>query len=232
MKLSPLNSGQKYYKLGLSASCQLPFSGRSLPLAIALLLIAAIEPAMAHHALGGETPHNFWEGLLSGLAHPVIGLDHFAFVLAVGLLAALKKKGAMLIPVAFVLATLGGTATHLVSIDLPFPEIVISASVVAFGIMLGIKESPPLFWLVASAALAGLFHGYAYGESIVGAEIKPLVAYLAGFAIIQLAIASMAFAVGKLTLKKAVDQPSLALRFAGFTICGAGVAFLTSTILT
>ena len=34
-------------------------------------------------------------------------------------------------------------------------------------------------------AFAGIFHGYAYAESIFGAEPTPLYAYLAGFAIIQ-----------------------------------------------
>jgi urease accessory protein len=32
---------------------------------------------------------------------------------------------------------------------------------------------------------AGAVHGYAYGESIVGAETQPLAAYIVGFAMIQ-----------------------------------------------
>ena len=35
----------------------------------------------------------FVEGLLSGLGHPVIGLDHLAAVIAVGCLAATQPKG-------------------------------------------------------------------------------------------------------------------------------------------
>ena len=38
-------------------------------------------------------------------------------------------------------------------------------------------------------AVAGLLHGYALGESIVGAEASPLVAYFAGLLVIQTAIA-------------------------------------------
>ena len=41
-------------------------------------------PAFAHHLMGGHTPATFGEGILSGLGHPVIGLDHFAAVVAVG----------------------------------------------------------------------------------------------------------------------------------------------------
>jgi urease accessory protein len=39
------------------------------------------------------------------------------------------------------------------------------------------------------AALAGLFHGYAYGEAVVGAGMDPIMAYLAGLCLIQMAIA-------------------------------------------
>jgi urease accessory protein len=38
------------------------------------------EPAFAHHLMGGRTPSTFADGLLSGLGHPIIGLDHFAAV--------------------------------------------------------------------------------------------------------------------------------------------------------
>jgi urease accessory protein len=202
------------------------FSG----IAIALFLFTFIQPASAHHALGGKLPNNFLEGFISGLAHPVIGLDHFAFVVAVGLLAALKGKKGIFLPIAFILTTLVGTGIHLLKIDLPFPEIIVSASVLAGGIMLAENNSPNLVWLLVTAALAGIFHGYAYGESIVGAEMTPLTAYLAGFALIQLAIAFIFFQAGKLTLSELASQPSLNLRFAGFTICGVGAAFLASTI--
>ena len=39
------------------------------------------------------------------------------------------------------------------------------------------------------AAVAGLFHGWAYGAAVVGAEATPLLAYLAGFGVTQLLIA-------------------------------------------
>nr|MDJ0600449.1 HupE/UreJ family protein [Crocosphaera sp.] len=51
---------------------------------IGLLILA--QPATAHHPFGGQTPSNFFEGFLSGLGHPIIGLDHFAFILASGFL--------------------------------------------------------------------------------------------------------------------------------------------------
>ena len=47
----------------------------------------------AHHPFGGEAPKTIAEGLLSGIGHPVIGLDHIVFVIAVGLLATIVRKG-------------------------------------------------------------------------------------------------------------------------------------------
>src|SRR6267378_2162800 len=42
----------------------------------------AVLPRMAwaHHFMDGGLPETFAQGLLSGLGHPVIGLDHAAFI--------------------------------------------------------------------------------------------------------------------------------------------------------
>src|SRR5438552_688041 len=48
--------------------------------AVSLLAVLAATPAFAHHVMGGRTPATFMEGLLSGLAHPLIGPDHLAFL--------------------------------------------------------------------------------------------------------------------------------------------------------
>jgi len=55
-------------------------------------------PAYAHHLMGGRTPATFAEGMLSGLGHPVIGLDHFAAVVAVGCLAAAHRSASASAP--------------------------------------------------------------------------------------------------------------------------------------
>lgn len=193
-------------------------------------LILKAEPANAHHPFGNETPSNFFEGFLSGLGHPVIGLDHLTFVVAVGLMAALKGNRGIFIPLSFIFATLVGTGVHLLSLNLPLTEIIISASVLIFGILLALKQSPSIMLLIGLTILAGVFHGYAYGEAIIGAEMTPLVSYLSGFALIQFIIALIAYQLGQFTLNSLVENPSLRLRFAGFTICGLGVAFLSSVL--
>lgn len=52
---------------------------------------------------------------------------------------------------------------------------------------LGARAAAGLF------AAAGVIHGYALGESIVGAEPSPLVAYLAGLLVIQTVISVSAY---------------------------------------
>ena len=203
-------------------------SGLAVLIAIATCLSVSV-PALAHHPLGGETPNTLVEGFLSGIGHPVIGLDHFAFIIASGLIAAAMGRR-FVVPIAFVAASLFGTGIHLMSIDLPVPELVIAASVLVFGILLSLKDQPGGFTVPGLAAIAGMFHGFAYGEAIFGAEMGPLVAYLSGFAFIQLAIAATAYWLGSTIFKRA-GKSGLSLRFAGFVICGIGGTFLTTFIM-
>lgn len=196
---------------------------------VLLSLSLLATPALAHHPNGSELPSTFVAGFLSGIGHPVIGVDHLVFVVAIGLLAALSKKLGMVIPSTFVAATAMGTAIHLQSIDLPVPELIISISVLVMGIFLAREKQVNLAVITAIGAVAGIFHGYAYGESIVGAETTALGAYLLGFCSIQLAISAIAFYVGRAIIKSA--KPSIWLRFAGFTIAGIGFAFVSNAIL-
>jgi len=196
--------------------------------AVGLSLLLA-SPALAHHPSGGETPETVIQGFLSGLGHPVVGLDHLAFVIAAGLMAATVGMG-LSIPVSFVLASIAGTGLHLAGINLPAAELFISGSVLLFGVLLALRNQPNALLVVALAAIAGLFHGYAYGEAVIGARMTPIMAYLLGFASIQMAIAAISCWVGKNFGTKLRDA-SLALRFAGFTLAGVGGAFLSGVIL-
>lgn len=188
------------------------------------------QKAMAHHAMGNKMPTNFFEGFISGLAHPIIGLDHFAFIIAIGFLAVGLTRG-ILIPTGFVIASVAGTILHLQQINLPGNEIIIACSVIIFGILLVAQKQLNVTWLIALATVAGLFHGYAYGESIVGAQMTPLFAYLLGFSIIQLAIAITALTTGNLLTQKFTNLTVSPLRLAGFAISAIGVVFLSNSLI-
>jgi urease accessory protein len=188
------------------------------------------EPAFAHHVMGGRLPDSFATGLLSGIGHPIIGLDHFAFMAGVGIAAAFLPRGIVAIA-AFVAATVAGCALHLRGVTLPGAEIVVAASVLFVGAVIMSGRSLPVLPAALVFATAGLFHGYAYGESIFGAEQTPLTAYLIGFAAIQTAVATgFMTAFRMLTPARVPSLPSA--RLAGAMIAGIGLAFLVQNVET
>lgn len=194
----------------------------SLP---ALLLFAG--PALAHHPLGGEAPQTLAHGLVSGLAHPVIGLDHLAFVVLIGLAAALAGRS-LAGPLAFIGATLAGTALILLGVALPMAEVVIAASVVVLAALLlaGRAVSGPL--ALGGFALAGIFHGWAYGEAVIGSTPMPVFAYLLGFGVIQFVIAAGVAALAGRVL--ASDQGQMQARLAMAVCLGVGLVFMVEGV--
>ncbi len=202
----------------------MPTPRRAAALAVPCLLAMAV-PAAAHHPMGGETPRSWVEGLLSGLGHPVIGPDHLAFLLAAGALAALVSSGgAALLPLVFLAAGLAGTLLHLGGIGLGPVELAVAASLLAAGGLLLLWRDAPARAIAALFAAAGLFHGHAFAEAIVGAEPAPLLAYLLGLALVQGAIAYGAMAL----VRRAGTVGGLRLsRLAGAGACAAGLVFGT-----
>jgi urease accessory protein len=191
-----------------------------VPLA-ALMLIAS--PAAAHHVMGGRLPATFAEGLLSGLGHPVIGLDHLAFLVAAGFAVALGGLP-LALPAAFVVASALGVALHVQGIGLPGAEWAVAASVILVGVLVARRARLAASRWTALFALAGVFHGYAYGESIFGAESSPLAAYLIGLVVIQAALATgVAVAVRRFL---AAGGLATATRIAGVVIAMVGLAVI------
>jgi urease accessory protein len=183
----------------------------------------AATPAMAHHAMGGKMPTNFFQGLLSGVAHPVIGVDHLVMIVAIGLFAGIKRQG-LALTIAFCVAAMAGTGFHLLSMSLPGAELWVTGSVLVLGLLMLVQERLNLAAMFGLIGLAGLFHGYAYGESIFGVEGTPLVAYLIGFTAIQMAIG-----VGAAQIAKTMDLAKF--RSAGFMVVGVGFALFVSQLI-
>ena len=155
----------------------------------AMVWAISASSAWAHHPMDGKTPTTLMQGLLSGFGHPVIGPDHFAFIIALGTAAALLRSGMAVIG-AFITASTAGVMIHLDRFDLPMVEALVALSVIAagFAIAMGRGLGQP-GWL-AFATLAGLVHGYAFGEAVVGAERGVVGAYLVGLAVVTAVVAS------------------------------------------
>lgn len=199
---------------------------------LATLVLASgfyAQPALAHHPLGGKLPSNAFEGFMSGLAHPILGPDHFFFVLAIGLLA-LRVSVGLWLPVAFVLGGLAGAAFHLSAGSLPLVEVGVTGSLAIAGFCLARQAEPKSLWMLGLGAIAGLFHGYAFGEAIFGAEMTPLWSYLLGLTVIQLGVAATIYGLAKVATARLTQNPLTLLRYAGFTFFGSGLAFLSGVV--
>lgn len=177
----------------------------------ALAMLPALSlPAAAHHPMDGAMPGTAMEGLLSGLGHPVIGPDHLAFLLAVGLLAGLAGWGAGRVT-SFVAASLAGVFVAWMGGVLPGAELLVAASVIGIGgALLARVELPALAW-AGLLAIAGFAHGQAYAEAIIGAEATPVWAYLIGLAGVQAGLVlGLAWLVATRPALAATRMPQLA----------------------
>ena len=183
--------------------------------------------ASAHHVMGGKIPTTFAEGFLSGLGHPVIGPDHLAFLLAVGVAVGVGGLN-LVLPLLFVVASAIGVTLHVNGVNLPGAEIVVAVSVLFAGFLIARGRALPVsLWAILFAA-AGLFHGYAFGESIFGAERSPLHAYLLGLIIVQ---SALTVGTALFVRRRAGGVSAIAPRLAGAVIIGVGLATLIAQLI-
>jgi urease accessory protein len=183
--------------------------------------------ASAHHVMGGKIPTTFAEGFLSGLGHPVIGPDHLAFLLAIGVAVGVGGLN-LVLPLLFVVASAIGVTLHVNGVNLPGAEIVVAVSVLFAGFLIARGRALPVsLWAILFAA-AGLFHGYAFGESIFGAERSPLHAYLLGLIIVQ---SALTVGTALFVRRRAGGVSAIAPRLAGAVIIGVGLATLIAQLI-
>jgi urease accessory protein len=199
--------------------------------AVGLFLAAIcllIDPALAHHVMGGRMPVTFADGLLSGLGHPIIGIDHFAAIVAIACLASTHRAGSWLV-VSFVAAMIAGVSVHVRGATVPAAEIMVALSVILLGAVLLRNRSLHTAAALVLFVAVGLTHGYALGESIYGSESSPLIAYFIGLAAIQSAAALAVMFVARALLQRQSDI--LALRLVGAGIVGIGLTVLMQQVI-
>jgi urease accessory protein len=207
---------------------------RTANLKTILLGLAAVVssslPVLAHHPMGGAKVTTFGQGLLSGLGHPVLGADHLAFLLALGIAAAFVATGARVIA-AFMVASFAGVVLHLAHVGLPYVEPGLAVTVMAAGLILiagGLRTNLPVLVL---ALIGGVLHGYALAESIVGVEPTPLAAYLIGLTVIQSALMTAAMLAGRVIFGSP-EHGTQRLRWAGGVLCLVGAYFLVTAVVS
>jgi urease accessory protein len=181
-----------------------------------LLLLLAVSPAVAHTGSTGG-------GLLSGLAHPLFGIDHMVAMVAVGLWGAFLGPPAIwLLPIVFPLIMAIGGAAGILGVPVPGVETGIALSAIVLGSMVALAARPRLWIAAMLVGVFAAFHGHAHGRELpLGADV---VAYSIGFVVATglLHLAGIAFA-----LLARWPAGRLAVRAAGGMIALVGLAFLS-----
>lgn len=133
---------------------------RTMTLATAMLTIG-VAPAFAHLEPGRHG------SFLTGLSHPLLGVDHILAMLAVGLWAALLGGRALWqVPAAFVGTMALGFVAAVSGASVPFVEPVILASVVIIGLLAAVALRIPTGVGMALVGFFAFFHGHAHGSEL------------------------------------------------------------------
>jgi len=169
-------------------------------------------------------PTNFFEGLLSGITHPALGLDHLTFMVVIGLAAALANTS-LLVIVCFAAAALVGIVVHAANFDFGYSEQLVAISVIIAGLLLLTGYGSKRWIWLPFAVIAGLIHGYAFGETILGANPDVTSAYMAGVLGIVVAITVTVMLATSKVLKVA-DAQSIFVRTAGGVVAAIGFYLL------
>jgi urease accessory protein len=187
---------------------------------LTLFLMLAAVPAFAHEQTGQAA------GFLTGLQHPVSGLDHVLAMISVGLWGAqLGSPAVWLLPVVFPMVMAFGGFLGLMGVPLPGTEVGIALSAILLGIMVAMEAKPPL-WVAASlVGFFGIFHGYAHGTELPAGENALL--YSVGFVIATGCLHGVGIGIGVIHRWSA---GRIALRVAGAVVALAGVYFLWGAI--
>lgn len=183
-----------------------------------LLLYMLLAPASAFaHVKGGEVL-----SLLSGIKHPISGLDHVLAMIAVGLWGAqLGAPAVWLLPVTFPMVMAFGGLLGIMGVKLPGIEIGIAASAIALGFAV-FQEARPKLWIAGMmVGFFAIFHGHAHG-----AELPPGgngLLHSIGFVVMTGCLHATGIALG---LVHRWSAGRAALRAAGACVSLAGIFFL------
>jgi urease accessory protein len=160
---------------------------RKILIATTLLLSPAL--AFAH-------PGHDHAGVMSGLAHPLFGLDHLLAMLAVGLWAAQQRGAARwALPLTFVATMLFGGLLGFAGIEIPLMETGIAGSVLALGLLVALAVRPPLAIAAGLTALFAASHGVAHGLELPA--LSSPWGYAAGFVAATAALHAAGYAVAR-----------------------------------
>jgi urease accessory protein len=187
---------------------------------IAVLMLVTMSVAMAHS--GGEGG----SGFVSGLTHPLFGLDHVTAMVAVGIWGAFLGRPAIwILPVVFPLVMAFGGVLGIAGVPIPSIETGIAVSSVVLGLLIVFATKAPLWVAAIVVGAFAIFHGHAHGTELPGA-VSPL-AYSIGFVISTGLLHLAGILFGEVIR---LPKGDWILRAGGGVIALAGIGFLTGAL--
>jgi urease accessory protein len=137
------------------------------------LLLALMSGAFAH--TGAHTG-----GFMSGLLHPIGGLDHILAMVGVGMVAYFAgQKGFMAIG-SFMMAMIVAAVIGFSGLTLVGIEQGILLSIAAVFLLVGFASKMPTYFIASIIGFFGFFHGFAHGAEFASGSF---VSYIAGFSV-------------------------------------------------
>ena len=162
-------------------------------------------------------------GLISGLLHPLMGLDHLLVAVAVGLLAARgfgPKIG--LTPGVFLSGMMLGMGTGRSFPTWPVLEFGIAATLILSGGLLFNRLAKSLAIALPILVACGFYHGFVHAVEMPVTHSSWV--YLTGLLIGTGTMHAFGIAAGRLALRG--PQGRDCLRWAGAAIAGVGIAMM------
>jgi urease accessory protein len=134
------------------------------------LFVLSLCCASAWAHVDSSAPHAHTT-FLSGVLHPLTGIDHLVAMVAVGIWSALALRQVWHAPAVFVLAMGVGMVLGSAGFDHVAIEPMIATSVVVMGLLVGARNVLSVRVALGLVAAFGLCHGAAHGIVLQGADV-------------------------------------------------------------
>ena len=185
-----------------------------------LLLPVLLAPVSAFGHEGSSLPYG---SFIAGLAHPVLGIDHFLAMVSVGILSAqIGGRAIWTVPTTFVSVMAIGGLLGWLNVGLTSIELGISFSVLILGSAIAADRKLPVLVAMGAVGIFAIFHGYAHGAEMptVANALTYGLGFMTGTALLHVA----GLVVGDISQHYA--RGKILLRVAGAAIAGVGTWFL------
>lgn len=182
-----------------------------------LLAYVTILPVAQAHTFGSQGA-----GLMAGLTHPFVGLDHLLAMIAVGIWAGqLGGRAVWLIPLTFVSVMAAAATLASFGLLLPLMEPAIACSVLVLGLLIAGSVRLPTSLGALLVGLFAVFHGYAHGLELPQAA-SPIL-YGAGFVLATALLHGLGIGFARKSLQHKMLQ-----RIAGYSLIAASGLLLAA----